>query len=84
MFPVPVLLAAPEAECCFLFLLLVQLMNEILQLILIEVQPVAVAVMAAAAAVAIGPVVVTKNVTFDPSSSLENLMAPGSIWIRCC
>lgn len=49
-------------------------MNEILQLILIEVQPVAVAAMAAAAAaaVAIGPVVVTKNVTFDPSSSVKH------------
>lgn len=47
-------------------------MNEILQLILIEVQPVAVAVMAAAAAVAIGPVVVRKNVTVDPSSSVKH------------
>lgn len=46
-------------------------MNEILQLILIEVQPVALAA-TAAAAVAIGPVVERKNVTFDPSSSAKN------------
>ena len=45
-------------------------MNEILQLILIEVQPVAVA--AIAAAVAIGPVVERKNMTFDPSSSVKH------------
>ena len=47
-------------------------MNEILQLILIEVQPVAVAAIAAAVAVAIGPVVERKNVTFDPSSSVKH------------
>ena len=46
-------------------------MNEILQLILSEVQPVAVAV-TSAAAVAIGPVVERKNMTFDPSSSVKN------------
>ena len=46
-------------------------MNEILQLILSEVQPVAVAV-TSAAAVAIGPVVERKNVTFDPSSSVKH------------